>query len=246
MSGPRRLRRTPAHAPAGRPRPAGRPGRAGAADVRPGGPDRAAADRLAAGRRAAHPRLAAQGGGRGGAGRRRRAHALRRAVARGTRPARAASTPTASSTSRSRDVVAEVGDATVVMSDLCLDEFTSHGHCGVLAADGSVDNDATLERLRPDGGGPGRGRGPHGRTVRDDGRPGRRRAAGAGRGRVRRRGDPGLRRQVRLGLLRPVPRGGGVRAGRATAGPTSRTRRTCARPCARSPSTWPRAPTSSW
>jgi porphobilinogen synthase len=43
-----------------------------------------------------------------------------------------------------RDVVAEVGDATVVMSDLCLDEFTDHGHCGVLAADGSVDNDATL------------------------------------------------------------------------------------------------------
>jgi len=45
-----------------------------------------------------------------------------------------------------RDVISEVGDSTVVMSDLCLDEFTSHGHCGVLAADGSVDNDATLER----------------------------------------------------------------------------------------------------
>jgi porphobilinogen synthase len=45
-----------------------------------------------------------------------------------------------------RDVVAEVGDATVVMTDLCLDEFTSHGHCGVLAPDGSVDNDATLAR----------------------------------------------------------------------------------------------------
>jgi porphobilinogen synthase len=43
-----------------------------------------------------------------------------------------------------RDVVAEVGDATVVMSDLCLDEFTSHGHCGVLSPDGTVDNDATL------------------------------------------------------------------------------------------------------
>jgi porphobilinogen synthase len=43
-----------------------------------------------------------------------------------------------------RDVIAEVGDATVVMSDLCLDEFTSHGHCGVLADDGTVDNDATL------------------------------------------------------------------------------------------------------
>jgi porphobilinogen synthase len=34
----------------------------------------------------------------------------------------------------------------VVMSDLCLDEFTDHGHCGVLAPDGSVDNDATLAR----------------------------------------------------------------------------------------------------
>jgi porphobilinogen synthase len=44
------------------------------------------------------------------------------------------------------DVVSEVGDSTVVMSDLCLDEFTSHGHCGVLAPDGSVDNDATLRR----------------------------------------------------------------------------------------------------
>ncbi|MEU7756161.1 porphobilinogen synthase [Micromonospora sp. NPDC049101] len=43
-----------------------------------------------------------------------------------------------------RDVVAEVGDATVVMSDLCLDEFTSHGHCGLLTGDGEVDNDATL------------------------------------------------------------------------------------------------------
>jgi porphobilinogen synthase len=44
------------------------------------------------------------------------------------------------------EVVHEVGDATVVMSDLCLDEFTDHGHCGVLAPDGSVDNDATLAR----------------------------------------------------------------------------------------------------
>jgi porphobilinogen synthase len=43
-----------------------------------------------------------------------------------------------------RDVVAEVGDALPVMSDLCLDEFTDHGHCGVLTPDGRVDNDATL------------------------------------------------------------------------------------------------------
>ncbi|MFN2606351.1 MAG: porphobilinogen synthase [Acidimicrobiales bacterium] len=44
------------------------------------------------------------------------------------------------------DVRDEVGDAMVVMADLCLDEYTDHGHCGVLAADGTVDNDATLER----------------------------------------------------------------------------------------------------
>ncbi|MFS2279586.1 porphobilinogen synthase [Microbacterium sp. OR21] len=43
-------------------------------------------------------------------------------------------------------LAAEVGDALVVQTDLCLDEFTDHGHCGVLADDGAVDNDATLER----------------------------------------------------------------------------------------------------
>ncbi|WP_370249179.1 porphobilinogen synthase [Nocardioides sp.] len=42
------------------------------------------------------------------------------------------------------DVVAEVGDALPVMADLCLDEFTDHGHCGVLTDAGEVDNDATL------------------------------------------------------------------------------------------------------
>ncbi len=45
-----------------------------------------------------------------------------------------------------RDLVDEVGDQTVVMADLCLDEFTDHGHCGVLDDAGRVDNDATLER----------------------------------------------------------------------------------------------------
>jgi porphobilinogen synthase len=39
-----------------------------------------------------------------------------------------------------------VGDDLVVMADLCLDEFTDHGHCGVLGPDGQVDNDATLSR----------------------------------------------------------------------------------------------------
>ena len=44
------------------------------------------------------------------------------------------------------DVVAEVGDDLVVMSDLCLDEYTDHGHCGLLTDSGEVDNDSTLER----------------------------------------------------------------------------------------------------
>ncbi|WP_415951319.1 porphobilinogen synthase [Streptomyces sp. KLOTTS4A1] len=45
-----------------------------------------------------------------------------------------------------RDVRAEVGDDLIVMSDVCLDEVTDHGHCGVLDERGRVDNDATLER----------------------------------------------------------------------------------------------------
>ncbi|GAA1624558.1 porphobilinogen synthase [Georgenia ruanii] len=47
-----------------------------------------------------------------------------------------------------RALVEEVGDAVVVMSDLCLDEFTDHGHCGVLDGAGRVDNDATLVRYQ--------------------------------------------------------------------------------------------------
>jgi porphobilinogen synthase len=45
-----------------------------------------------------------------------------------------------------RRLHAELGEDTVLMADLCLDEFTAHGHCGVLGADGGVDNDATLHR----------------------------------------------------------------------------------------------------
>ena len=44
------------------------------------------------------------------------------------------------------DVTAEVGDAVVIMADLCLCEYTDHGHCGVLTPSAVVDNDATLER----------------------------------------------------------------------------------------------------
>ncbi|MFI5047597.1 MAG: porphobilinogen synthase, partial [Acidimicrobiia bacterium] len=45
-----------------------------------------------------------------------------------------------------RNLRDEVGSDLVLMADDCLDEFTDHGHCGLLTADGEVDNDATLER----------------------------------------------------------------------------------------------------
>jgi porphobilinogen synthase len=45
-----------------------------------------------------------------------------------------------------RNLREEVGDDLVLIADDCLDEYTDHGHCGVLTTDGSVDNDATLER----------------------------------------------------------------------------------------------------
>ena len=44
------------------------------------------------------------------------------------------------------DLRHEVGNDVVIMADLCLDEYTDSGHCGVVGPDGSVDNDATLER----------------------------------------------------------------------------------------------------
>jgi len=45
-----------------------------------------------------------------------------------------------------RELRDEVGDTLVLISDDCLDEFTDHGHCGILTSDGRVDNDRTLER----------------------------------------------------------------------------------------------------
>ena len=47
-----------------------------------------------------------------------------------------------------REMRAEVGDALVLIADLCLDEYTDHGHCGVVDDQGRVDNDATLARYR--------------------------------------------------------------------------------------------------
>ena len=43
------------------------------------------------------------------------------------------------------DLADEVGDRIVLMADLCVDEYTDHGHCGILDGHGSVDNDLTLD-----------------------------------------------------------------------------------------------------
>ena len=242
---PRRLRRTPGDAPAGRGDP-GAPGRAhparcssrkGLTEPRPIASLPGVVQHT--------PGVAAQGGGRGGPGRRRRHHALRRARAARTRSAPAAPTPTASSTSRSAMSSAEVGDSTVVMGDLCLDEFTSHGHCGVLAADGSVDNDATLERYAEMAVAQAAA-GVHmvGPSGMMDGQVGV----------VRRALDAAGYQTWRSSPTRPsTPRRSSARSARrwsrrwsVTARRTSRTRPTCARRCARSRSTSPRAPTSSW
>ena len=122
----------------------------------------------------------------------------------------------------------------LVITDLCLCEYTSHGHCGVVRADGAVDNDATLELLA-------RTATSQARAGADiiapsdmmDGRVGAIRAR-ARRRRARRHADPRLLRQVRLGVLRPVPRGRGLRAGvRRPAQLPDGSRRTATRRCAR-------------
>ena len=101
--------------------------------------------------------------------------------------------------------------------------------------------------VRLDRGRPGRGGRPCRGAERHDGRPGRRDPVGAGRGRLQRGGDLRLLGQVRLGVLRAVPRRRRVRAavrrpGRLPAGPGRLRTRRCARCC----STWTRARTSSW
>ena len=126
----------------------------------------------------------------------------------------------------------------LVITDVCLCEYTEHGHCGVLREDGSVDNDATLELLA-------RTAVSHARAGADmvapsdmmDGRV-RRDPRGARLRGLQRDADPRLLRQVRLRLLRPVPRGGRLDARpSATVAATSWIPPTGARRCARRCST---------
>ena len=100
----------------------------------------------------------------------------------------------------------------VVQTDLCLDEFTDHGHCGVLDDRGRVDNDATLERYTAMALEQARAGSELLGLERHDGRPGRRRARGPRRRRAHRHRDPRLLGEVRVRVLRPVPRRGRVDA----------------------------------
>ena len=79
----------------------------------------------------------------------------------------------------------EASPGLVLLTDVCLCEYTSHGHCGVLEGD-EVDNDATLELLARTAVSPRRGRRRRGLPERHDGRPRRRDPRGARRGRPRR------------------------------------------------------------
>jgi porphobilinogen synthase len=138
-----------------------------------------------------------------------------------------------------RDLASEVGDATVLMADLCLDEYTDHGHCGVLTGSGEVDNDATLERYGSIVAQAAAGAHVVAPSGMMDGQVGAIRAAltpGYGRGDLRVLG------QVRLGFYGPFGDAAECACSSAT-GPTSRTRAPPTR-SARWPSTWPRAPTS--
>ena len=186
--------------------------------------------------------------GRGGRRRARRS-ASRPCCCSACRPprtsrARAPGTTRASIQLATRAIKAAHPDL-LVIADLCLCEYTSHGHCGVLRADGVVDNDPTLELLaRTAVSQAEAGADAVAPSDMMDGRVGALRAR-ARRARPVRDADHRLQREVRLRLLRPVPRGGRLGARRsATAAATRWIPPTRARPCARRASTRRRAPTS--
>ena len=215
-------------ASAGRPRPGcTRPSSCCRCSSREG-LDRAAADLVDARRRAAHPRLAARRPPRRPHARGRRRHAVRRARRTRTPSAPGPTDPDGIlNVARARRGRRGRRRDSWCMADLCLDEFTDHGHCGVL------DGRRARSTTTPPSSATPRWRvaqadaGAHvvGPSGMMDGQVGAVRD-GARRRRLRRRRDPRLRREVRLGVLRPVPRGGRLARSTATAAPTSRTRPT--------------------
>jgi porphobilinogen synthase len=126
---------------------------------------------------------------------------------------------------------AELGDDALVISDLCLDEYTDHGHCGVLTPDGEVDNDRTLEMYR--------------RVALAQSEAGAHMVAPSGMmdgqvGAIRDAldGAGAAGTGIMAYAAKRARRGSGIEPG------TSRTRRTPTRRSARSTPTSPRAPTS--
>ena len=93
------------------------------------------------------------------------------------------------------------------MTDVCLCAYTDHGHCGILE-DGRVLNDASLDAARQHGREPCARRRRRRRAVGHDGRPRRRDPRRARRCGLRGHGADVVRREVRVGVLRAVPRGG--------------------------------------
>ena len=143
------------------------------------------------------------------------------------------------------DLRGDVGDDVVLIADLCVDEYTDHGHCGVLDERGDVDNDATLEIYAKAARRPGPRRRPRRRPERDDGRPGRPhpRARSTATGSPTSRSSP-TRRSTPAGCTgRSATPSTSRSPAAATARATSRTGATPARRCARSTPTSPRAPT---
>ncbi len=141
----------------------------------------------------------------------------------------------------------DFGNDLVVMTDVCLCAYTDHGHCGILNVDGRVLNDESLLPLVNMAVS-------HARAGADvvapsdmmDGRIARDSRC-ARRCSLRGHAADVLRREVRVGLLRPVPRGGGLARPRWATGRATRwTPATAARPCAKRCSTSTRAPTGSW
>ena len=134
-----------------------------------------------------------------------------------------------------------------LIADVCLCEYTDHGHCGVLDADGAVDNDATLAAAGRDRGVARRGRGRRRRPVGHDGRPGRRdpRRRSTRRASRRRRScptPPSPPRRSTARSARPPTR----RPRSATAAATRWTRPTARGDARDRRSTSTRAPTCSW
>ena len=178
-----------------------------AAGVRQGGPDRAARDQLDAGRPPAHARLAAQGGRRGGRGGARRRHALRRSRrcrdAIGSQADRPGRHPQPRDRGRGRRGGRRARRAgRPVPRRVHRPRALRRAHRRA----GAVDNDATLVRYAEMALAQAEAGAHLRRAQRHDGRPGRRRAGRARRRGSRRRRRARLRRQVRVGVLRTVPR----------------------------------------